>query len=100
MVEMKRHERRFRQTGKRLLLLLAIWVGLIVLAGVLPNKLWMSRAGNVLVIAFFAVMAVVFLMIAVVGVLRMIAYMRWTGKYPYYFLFRRSTVSSEREHKQ
>ena len=99
MGEMNRYERRFRQTGKQLLLLLAIWVGLIVFAAVLPNNLWMSPR-NVLAIVFFAGAALVFLMIAVVSVLRMIAYIRWTGKYPYYFLFRRSTVSTDREHKQ
>jgi hypothetical protein len=51
----------------------------------------MSRTGNVLAIACFAVATVVW-MIAVASVLRMIAYVRWTGKYPCCFLFRRSTA--------
>ena len=100
MVEMNRHGRCFQQTGKQLLLLLAIWVGLIVVAVVMPNKMWMSRRGNVLAIGFSAIAAVVFLAILVISVIRMISYMRWTGKYPYYFLFRKSNVSTDRKGKQ
>ena len=40
-----------------------------------------------------------FVAIFIMSVLTMIAYMRWTGKYPYYFLFKRSWTSSDQSGK-
>jgi hypothetical protein len=84
---MNRHEKLYRSTGRVLLALLALWIGIIILPWALPAKLRNSDAAF-LVIASIA--AVLFATTLVVSVMRIVSYIRWTGKYPYYFLFRKS----------
>jgi hypothetical protein len=38
----------------------------------------------------------VFVFITVWSIITMVSYMRWTGKYPYYFLFRKSADTVHR----
>jgi hypothetical protein len=84
---MNRHEKLYRSTGRMLLALLALWIGIIILPWALPAKLRISDAAF-LVIASIA--ALLFTTAVVVSVMRIVSYIRWTGKYPYYFLFRKS----------
>jgi len=39
------------------------------------------------------------LAVVVVSVVRLVAYMRWTGKYPYYFLFGKARGSGDQVDK-
>jgi hypothetical protein len=51
---------------------------------------------DVAYVIFALLFSTLFVAIFIVSVLTMIAYIRWTGKYPYYFLFKRSGTSSDR----
>jgi hypothetical protein len=51
---------------------------------------------DVAYIIFALLVSTLFVAIFIISVLRMIAYIRWTGKYPYYFLLRRFGTSSDR----
>ena len=84
---MNRHEKLYRSAGRVLLALLALWIGIIILPWTLPAKLRNSDAAF-LVIASIATL--LFTAIVVASVMRIVSYIRWTGKYPYYFLFRKS----------
>jgi hypothetical protein len=92
-----RSERIYRRTGRLLFVLLGLWVAFIIavaaLSKVISSDLVSALMGFGLPILFLAA--------AVVGFVRIFAYMRWTGKYPYYFLFRgsRSSRTSENERK-
>ncbi len=82
---MNRHEHLYRRTGRILMVLLGLWVLAMLLAWVLPAGLWKWYLMHF--IFFDGVVPVLFLALFVVSVLRVAAYVRWTGKYPYYFLF-------------
>jgi hypothetical protein len=58
-----------------------------------PAKLW--KAGLPSLILFDGVVPLLFLAVVVVSVVRLVAYMRWTGKYPYYFLFGKARGSDD-----
>ena len=64
--------------------------GVWVLAKLAPH----SKSDATYVI-FALLFSIVFVAIFIVSVLRMIAYIRWTGKYPYYFLFKSSGRSND-----
>lgn len=79
------HEHRYRWTGRALIVLLGLWVVAMLLAIALPATVWKLSVAPLI---FFAGVFPVLLGAAIVlGVMRMVAYIRWTGKYPYYFLF-------------
>ena len=54
-------------------------------------KLFPGGKSNIAYVSFALVFSALFVAIFIVGTLRMIAHIRWTGKYPYYFLFKRGT---------
>ena len=88
-----RNELLYRKSGRALLLVLGLWVGAMLLALALPSNLWKSVP---LPFVFFAgIFPLLFLVAVVLGVVRMVAYIRWTGKYPYYFLFKRRRGSGD-----
>jgi hypothetical protein len=86
---MNPHELRFRRTGRTLLILMGLWVGAMVVEGAIAEIAPHSESEASYVI-FALLFSVLFVAIFIVSVLRMIAYMHWTGKYPYYFLSKRS----------
>jgi hypothetical protein len=92
-MNMNRYEHRYRWTGWALIVLLGVWVGAMLLALALPAGAWKIRATPLI---FFAGVFPILLTVAIVlGVMRMIAYIRWTGKYPYYFLFGKARGSGD-----
>ena len=92
-MNMNRHEHLYRKTGRALLVLLGLWVAAMLLVVATPAKLW--KAGLPSLILFDGVVPLLFLAVVVVSVVRLVAYIRWTGKYPYYFLFGKAHGSGE-----
>ena len=93
-ITMNPHELRFRRTGRILWMLLGLWVGAMAVAAAVGK--WAPRSvGDVAYVIFALVVSALFVAIFIVGVLRIVAYIRWTGKYPYYFLFKRSSTSGD-----
>ncbi|HEV2401062.1 MAG TPA: hypothetical protein VGS27_29280 [Candidatus Sulfotelmatobacter sp.] len=92
---MNPHELRFRRSGRALYVLIGLWIGLMAVAWILA-KLAPHSKSDVAYVVFAVLFSMLFVAIFIVGVLRMLAYVRWTGKYPYYFLFKRSGSSSGR----
>jgi membrane protein YdbS with pleckstrin-like domain len=91
---MNPHELRFRRTGRILWTLLGLWVGAMTVAAAVGK--WAPRSvGDVAYVIFALVVSALFVAMFIVGVMRMVAYFRWTGKYPYYFLFKRSGTSGD-----
>jgi len=75
-------------------MLLGLWVGAMAVVAVVGK--WAPRSvGDVAYVIFALVFSTLFVAIFIVSVLRMVAYVRWTGKYPYYFLFKRSSTSGD-----
>jgi hypothetical protein len=91
---MNPHELRFRRTGRTLWILLGLWVGAMALATALARLAPVGKS-DVAYVIFLLVFSSLFVAIFIVSVLRMVAYIRWTGKYPYYFLFKRSGTSGD-----
>ena len=87
MTEMNRHERTFRSAGRALLILFGLWILCIASIFLAPPNIqesdWRYIAGVAVLLSLIAGMFAL-------GILRMVAYIRWTGRYPYYFLFRSS----------
>ena len=90
---MNRHERIYGKTGWVLFVLLGLWVAGILLVVVTPAKLW--KTGFPALILFDGVVPLLFVALVVVSAVRLVAYMRWTGKYPYYFLFGKARGSGD-----
>lgn len=75
-------------------MLFGLWVGAMAVAAAVGK--WAPRSvGDVAYVIFALVFSALFVAIFIVGVLRIVAYVRWTGKYPYYFLFERSDTSRD-----
>ena len=91
---MNPHELRFRRTGRTLLILIGLWVGAMAIVWAIAELAPHSKSEAAYVVFAF-LFSGLFVAIFIVNVLRMIAYMRWTGKYPYYFLFKRSPTSGK-----
>jgi hypothetical protein len=91
--QMNRHEHFYRRTGRALYVLLGLWITAMLLVLVIPSKLW--KTGLPSLILFDGIFPVLFVAIVVLSVLRMVAYIRWTGKYPYYFLFGKAHGSGD-----
>ena len=80
---MNRHENRYKRSRNLLLVACAFWIGMLALLVLLPRRVQNSEVTFVL----FAVVAIaLFVAIGILSVVNMVAYIRWTGKYPYYFL--------------
>jgi hypothetical protein len=92
---MNPHELRFRRTGRTLYILIGLWVGAMAVVWALAELAPHSKSDAAYMI-FALLFSTLFVAIFIVSVLRMIAYIRWTGKYPYYFLFKRPSTSTDR----
>ena len=90
---MNHHELQFKRGTRWLLILLGVWIGLIVLCGLLPQSVWKSQVAAPI---FGVVVTVSFVAIAALSAVNFVAYVRWTGRYPFYFLFKRSRPSGDR----
>ncbi len=92
-MNMNPHERLYRQTGRALFVLVGLWAAAMLLVVVTPAKLW--KAGLPSLVLFDGVVPLLLLAMVVASVVRLVAYMRWTGKYPYYFLFGKARGSGD-----
>lgn len=92
---MNPHELRFRRTGRTLYILIGLWIGAMAVVWALAELAPHSKSDTAYVI-FALLISALFVATITVSVLRMIAYVRWTGKHPYYFLFKRSGASGDR----
>jgi hypothetical protein len=90
---MNRHEYIYRRTGRMLIVLFGLWVAAMLFAPALPSRLW--KSGPTSFIFFDGIVPVLFVAAIVCGVVRIVSYVRWTGKYPYYFLFNKSRASGK-----
>jgi hypothetical protein len=81
--EINRHESTYRRSGRWLVALLLLWLAAMVGVAVLCPAY----------AVYICVFGILFVSIVALSLIRMVAYIRWTGKYPYYFLFRRSPRS-------
>lgn len=84
--EINRHESTYRRSGRWLVALLLLWLAAMVCFAVFQPK--SENFG-------YCVFGILFVTIVVLSVVRIVAYIRWTGKYPYYFLFRKTSKSNE-----
>ena len=84
---MNRHENLYHRPGRWLVGLFILWVAAIVTFGLLPSNFQNNSVGDFI---FTSVIVQLFVAIFSMSVLRMVSYMRWTGSYPFYFLFRKS----------
>ncbi len=88
---MNPHERLYRRTGKWLLVSLGLWILAIVAVMFAPPGIGIGiEDSDLRYIAVECIVMLLFAAIFVLGVIPIVAYIRWTGKYPYYFLFPKS----------
>ena len=87
---MNRHEYLYRVTGRALVVLLGLWVAVMLLALALPKELW--RSGPTSLVFFDGVFPLMFVAMTALSVLRIISYVRWTGKYPVLFPVRQALL--------
>lgn len=93
---MNRHEYLYRKTRSGLIVLLGVWVGAMFLALALPVRV---RNSNLAFIVFGSIFVALFVIAIVLSALTMVSYIRWTGKYPYYFLFGRARGAGDAANK-
>ena len=89
---MNPHEHTYRRSGRWLLVTGLLWIAVLVCFAIFPPKGENYERESSLYACLFVTL---FVALVVVSVIRIVAYIRWTGKYPYYFLFRKSTKSDE-----
>jgi len=65
----------------------------MVLCALLPQAVWRSELASPM---FAVVVSGLFAAIAVLSTVNFVAYIRWTGKYPFYFLFKRSGTGGDK----
>jgi hypothetical protein len=96
MTELNNHERRYRRSTRWVIALAVLWVGMILLFALLDRLLPRSDSKSAIIGLLFAVVpTILFAAILVVSLINYVSYVRWTGKYPYYFLFKRSRRDGE-----
>ena len=81
---MTRHQRVYRGAKSGLIILLGLWVGAMLLVLALPVR---ARNSNAEFIAVASIFVALFVIAIVLSAVTMVFYIRWTGKYPYPFLF-------------
>jgi hypothetical protein len=96
-MSMNRHEALYRRAVRAVLILLGAWVAAMLAALALPAKLRNSDAAFVV---FGSVFVALFVTAIVLSVVTLVSYVRWTGKYPYYFLFGKVRGSGNRVNKR
>ena len=94
---MNRHENLYHRSGRWLVGLFILWVAAIVTFGLLPSNFQNNGVGDFI---FTSVIVLLFVAIFSMSVLRMVSYMRWTGRYPFYFLFRKSRKADSAGEKE
>ena len=93
MVEMSRHEKRFRSANRVLFVLIGLWIPSIVDIGFPTPGI---RDSDWRFLAWATLVSLLLVSMFTLSIVSIVAYMRWTGKYPYYFL---SPSSRERVRK-
>ena len=89
--ELNNHELRYKRGTRWLIALLIMWIGAMLLFASLDRLLPQSYSKSEITgWLFSAVVSTLFAAIFAVSVINYVSYVRWTGKYPYYFLFKRS----------
>lgn len=86
---MNRNEHIYRKTGRALILVVCAWLGTMLLALITPTQLW-RLWGKGIFIFFSGMVLLLLVLIIALSIVRIVSYIRWTGKYPYYFLFGKS----------
>ena len=94
---MNRYESSYRKGTRALVTLLAIWVGSMLLVIALPARVQKSDLTWIGIAVWFVGL---FALGTVLSIVTMVSYMRWTGKYPYYLLFRKSPDTGHRSEKE
>lgn len=93
--ELNNHELRYKRSTRWLIALGVTWIGAMLLFALLDRLLPKSYSKSETTSLLFAVVvSTLFAVIFVVSVITYVSYVRWTGKYPYYFLFKRSVRHS------
>ncbi len=90
--KMNRHEHLYRRARLGLITLLGVWVGAMLLVLALPGR---ARNSNGAFIVFGSMFVALFVIAIVLSAVTMVSYIRWTGKYPYYFLFGKARGSGD-----
>jgi hypothetical protein len=90
--KMNRHEHLYRRARSGLLILFGVWVGAMLVVLALPVRV---RNSNGAFIVFGSLFAAIFVIAIVLSAVTMVSYIRWTGKYPYYFLFGKARGSGD-----
>lgn len=84
--------------GRTLYILIGLWAGGMAVVWALTDLVPHSKSAAGYV-TFALQFSILFVAIFIVSVQRMIEYVRWTRKYPYYFLFKRSGRRGNRDGK-
>jgi ABC-type sugar transport system permease subunit len=81
-LNMNPYEEEYRRTGKILLVLFVMYVPFAFLVGFGVARLLNSQ------VAFYGTGAIYLAVTIVVSVKRFVAHYKWTGKFPFYWLFK------------
>lgn len=91
VTESNNHELRYRRSTRWVIVLAVLWILTMLLFALLDRVLPKSDStSDILGLLFAIVPSTLFAAILVVSTINYVSYVRWTGKYPYYFLFKRS----------
>jgi hypothetical protein len=85
--DVSRHEQTYRRATKLILICFGLWILDMVWLFFWPPGI---NEKSFLYIAWLIITLSIFGAVAVLSIVSMIAYVRWTGKTPYYFFFRAS----------
>jgi len=83
---MNPHETRYKRSRRWVIALFVSWIGMMGLVLLLPRSVQNSESAFIVVRAVFVAL---FIALFVLSVINMVAYMCWTGKYPYYWVVKR-----------
>jgi hypothetical protein len=91
-----RHESVYNRTGRALVGLFVLWIAAMLLAAIVPVRLRNSDAAFLIFATFTGT---IFIASIAMGVARIVSYFRWTGRYPYSFLFHRVQPPGKQDEK-
>lgn len=81
-----KHEERYRSSGRALVVCFILWIASMVFFASFRTSAEYADSNIRLLNVVFVPLFVATVLLSIV---RIVSYMRWTGKYPFYFLFRR-----------